>query len=142
MKDNKYGIDDSKTKKVIDDSFSNEKRIKDFNLNEELYKKIVAAFVNWNKSKEEVVDILCKDGIEREKASELVGKIVPILNASKKKEALNNLMFGIIVAVLGIILLYWTVDLRSRAKWVLWAALFLGLNYVYKGVKLIKHHFK
>lgn len=133
MIDNKYGIDDSS---------SNEKQIKDLNLNEELYKKIVAAFVNWNKSKEEVVNILCKDGIEREKASELVGEIIPILNASKKKEAINYLMLGIIVVILGIILLYWTADLRSRAKWVLWVVLFLGLNYVYKGVKLITHHFE
>ena len=133
MIDNKYGIDDSS---------SNEKQIKDLNLNEELYKKFVAAFVNWNKSKEEVVNILCKDGIEREKASELVGEIIPILNASKKKEAINYLMLGIIVVMLGIILLYWTADLRSRAKWVLWVVLFLGLNYVYKGVKLITHHFE
>ena len=133
MIDNKYGIDDSS---------SNEKQIKDLNLNEELYKKIVAAFVNWNKSKEEVVNILCKDGIEREKASELVGEIIPILNASKKKEAINYLMLGIIVVILGIILLYWTADVRSRAKWVLWVVLFLGLNYVYKGVKLITHHFE
>jgi len=128
-------LDEVKSKDILEtiSSYRNKKQ--------ELYKKAVGAFVNWKKSKEQVVEILCKEGIERTEAVDIVNSIIPALNASKRKEAINNIVLGMIITVLGIALLYWTLDLKSRAKWVLWAVLLLGLKYIYGGIKLMRYHF-
>ena len=128
-------LDEVKSKDILEtiSSYRNKKQ--------ELYKKAVGAFVNWKKSKEQVVEILCKEGIERTEAVDIVNSIIPALNASKRKEAINNIVLGMIITILGIALLYWTLDLKSRAKWVLWAVLLLGLKYIYGGIKLMRYHF-
>jgi hypothetical protein len=128
-------LDEVKSKDILEtiSSYRNKKQ--------ELYKKAVGAFVNWKKSKEQVVEILCKEGIERTEAVDIVNSIIPALNASKRKEAINNIVLGMIITIMGIALLYWTLDLKSRAKWVLWAVLLLGLKYIYGGIKLMRYHF-
>lgn len=108
------------------------------NSREELFKKVASAFINWNMSKAEVIDILCKDGLEREEAYNIVETGIPILNASRRKTAIKNIILGFIISFLGIGLLYWTASLRARVKWVLWGLLFLGFENVYKGIKLLK----
>lgn len=107
-----------------------------------LCKTAASALINWQKSQEEVKEILINKGLNEEEARQILTIVVPTLVSQKKKEAINNIIIGVVVSLIGVLLLWWTSPLRSRAKWVLWALLLLGLRYVHNGIKLYLYKIK
>lgn len=107
-----------------------------------LCQKAASALINWQKSQDDVKNILIEDGLNEEEAHMILATVVPALQSQKRKEAINNLIIGIIISVAGFLLIWWTSSLHSRAKWVIWAFLLFGLRYIYKGIKLFQYKIK
>ncbi len=101
-----------------------------------LCQKAASALINWQKSCDDVKNILIEDGLNEKEAQKILSIVVPALESQKSKEAINSLIIGIVILIIGFLLIWWTSSLHSRAKWVLWAFLLFGFHYIYKGIKL------
>ena len=94
----------------------------------QLYQHAANLLVEQDKSPKEVIDLLIKDGIDREIAVIIVGNLEKQISKSKKSGANRDMLFGVLWCVGGII------GTTANIGYIFWGAIVFGAIQFFRGV--------